>query len=95
MKLTILLVLGRFSLALVIIIGFHVLPVQGEWYVPFGSDFAIDLQRLDMPIETRLIAQEQQTHLLDLNAASIAYAEAIGPDAAHRLNRLPDDNTRK
>lgn len=21
--------------------------------------------------------------------------EAIGPDAAHRLNRLPDDNTRK
>ncbi|KAK7691088.1 hypothetical protein QCA50_006191 [Cerrena zonata] len=43
--------------------------------------------------ETILVAQEQDTHLLDLHAASIKYVEAIGPDAAHRLNRLPDDNT--
>ena len=45
--------------------------------------------------ETILIAQQQGTHLLDLHAASIKYVEAIGPDAAHRLNRSPDDNTRK
>jgi len=65
--------------------------------------------------ETILISQQQNTHLLDLHAASIKYVshrpqnavnplltyrfntqvEAIGPDAAHRLNRLPDDNTRK
>ncbi|KAL0954887.1 hypothetical protein HGRIS_003820 [Hohenbuehelia grisea] len=43
--------------------------------------------------ETILISQQQNTHLLDLHANSIAYCEAIGPDAAHRLNRLPDDNT--
>ncbi|PPQ67495.1 hypothetical protein CVT25_006036 [Psilocybe cyanescens] len=43
--------------------------------------------------ETILISQQQNTHLLDLHAASIKYVETIGPDAAHRLNRLPDDNT--
>ncbi|KAF9445467.1 carbohydrate esterase family 12 protein [Macrolepiota fuliginosa MF-IS2] len=43
--------------------------------------------------QTILIAQQQGTHLLDLHAASIQYVEAIGPDAAHRLNRLPDDDT--
>ncbi|KAG7451189.1 SGNH hydrolase [Guyanagaster necrorhizus] len=43
--------------------------------------------------ETILIAEQQGTHLLDLHEASIEYCEAIGPDAAHRLNRLPDDNT--
>lgn len=44
--------------------------------------------------ETILVSQQQNTHLLDLHAASIKYVEAIGPDAAHRLNRLPGDNTR-
>jgi len=43
--------------------------------------------------ETALIAKQQNTHLLDLHKASITYVEKIGPDAAHRLNRLPDDNT--
>ncbi|KAJ7903496.1 SGNH hydrolase [Mycena olivaceomarginata] len=43
--------------------------------------------------ETTSVAQQQQTHLLDLHAHSITYVEAIGPDAAHRLNRSPDDNT--
>lgn len=43
--------------------------------------------------EAILIARQQGTHLLDLHAASIKYVEAIGPDAAHRLNRTPDDNT--
>ncbi|KAF9030961.1 SGNH hydrolase [Hymenopellis radicata] len=43
--------------------------------------------------EAILVAQEQGTHLLDLHAASIAYCEAIGEDASHRLNRLEDDNT--
>ncbi|KAJ6576472.1 SGNH hydrolase [Mycena vulgaris] len=43
--------------------------------------------------EAILIAKQLGTHLLDLHAASIKYVEAIGPDAAHRLNRLPDDNT--
>ncbi len=45
--------------------------------------------------EAILVAQEQGTHLLDLHAASIAYCEAIGEAASHRLNRLEDDNTRK
>ncbi|KAK0204899.1 SGNH hydrolase [Desarmillaria ectypa] len=43
--------------------------------------------------ETILISEQLGTHLLDLHKASIEYCEAIGPDAAHRLNRLPDDNT--
>ncbi|KAJ7285024.1 SGNH hydrolase [Mycena rebaudengoi] len=43
--------------------------------------------------ETILIANQLKTHLLDLHAASITYCQAIGPDASHRLNRLPDDNT--
>ncbi|KAF9485200.1 SGNH hydrolase [Pholiota conissans] len=43
--------------------------------------------------ETIQISQQQKTHLLDLHAASIKYVEAIGPDAAHALNRLPDDDT--
>ncbi|CAA7267025.1 unnamed protein product [Cyclocybe aegerita] len=43
--------------------------------------------------EMILIAQQQSTHVLDLHVASIKYVEAIGPDAAHRLNRLPEDNT--
>ncbi|KAF7327847.1 Carbohydrate esterase family 12 protein [Mycena kentingensis (nom. inval.)] len=43
--------------------------------------------------ETILIAQQLGTHLLDLHASSITYCQAIGPDAAHRLNRTPDDNT--
>jgi uncharacterized phosphosugar-binding protein len=41
------------------------------------------------------VAKEQGTHVLDLHAASIKYVEALGSDAAHRLNRLPEDNTRK
>ena len=60
------------------------------------SDMCSRYAMVDCPdAETKLIAQEQDTHLLDLHAASIEYVEAIGPDAAHRLNRLPDDNTRK
>ncbi|KAJ7104131.1 SGNH hydrolase [Mycena belliarum] len=43
--------------------------------------------------ETILVAQRLGTHLLDLHAKSIAYCEEIGPDAAHRLNREPNDNT--
>ncbi|KAF8071903.1 SGNH hydrolase [Lyophyllum atratum] len=42
---------------------------------------------------TILVARQQNTHLIDLHKFSIAYVQAIGPDAAHRLNRLPDDNT--
>ncbi|KAF8604546.1 SGNH hydrolase, partial [Ceratobasidium sp. AG-I] len=43
--------------------------------------------------ETILISEQKQTHLLDLHKWSMWYVEKIGPDAAHRLNRLPDDNT--
>ncbi|KAG8729875.1 hypothetical protein FRC12_020655 [Ceratobasidium sp. 428] len=43
--------------------------------------------------ETILISQQKQTHLLDLHKWSMWYVEKVGPDAAHRLNRLPDDNT--
>ncbi|KAG6908692.1 hypothetical protein DXG01_003706 [Tephrocybe rancida] len=39
------------------------------------------------------VAKQEKTHWIDLHKASIAYVEAIGPDAAHRLNRLPEDNT--
>jgi len=41
------------------------------------------------------IAKEQQTHLLDLHKTSMEYVQAIGPDAAHRLNMSPEDNTRR
>ncbi|EJD48508.1 SGNH hydrolase [Auricularia subglabra TFB-10046 SS5] len=43
--------------------------------------------------ETLLIASQEGAHALDLHQTSIDYITAIGPDAAHRLNRLPDDNT--
>ncbi|QRV75501.1 carbohydrate esterase family 12 protein [Ceratobasidium sp. AG-Ba] len=43
--------------------------------------------------ETILISEQKQTHLIDLHKWSVWYVEKIGPDAAHRLNRLPDDNT--
>ncbi|KAH6912134.1 SGNH hydrolase [Coprinopsis sp. MPI-PUGE-AT-0042] len=43
--------------------------------------------------QTKLIAQQQGTKLLDLHANSIKYVNAIGADAAHRLNKSPDDNT--
>ncbi|KAG5724699.1 Rhamnogalacturonan acetylesterase rhgT [Termitomyces sp. T112] len=39
------------------------------------------------------VAQQQGTHYIDLHQASITYVEAIGPDAAWRLNRSPDDFT--
>ncbi|CEL55564.1 Rhamnogalacturonan acetylesterase RhgT OS=Bacillus subtilis (strain 168) GN=rhgT PE=1 SV=1 [Rhizoctonia solani AG-1 IB] len=42
---------------------------------------------------TIAISQEKKTPLLDLHKWSMWYVEKIGPDAAHRLNRLPDDNT--
>ncbi|CAE6478126.1 unnamed protein product [Rhizoctonia solani] len=42
---------------------------------------------------TIAVSEEKQTHLLDLHKWSMWYVEKIGPDAAHRLNRLPDDNT--
>ncbi|KAI3609303.1 carbohydrate esterase family 12 protein [Moniliophthora roreri] len=43
--------------------------------------------------ETKLIAKQQGTHLLDLLATSIKYCEAIGPDASHRLNLGSTDKT--
>ncbi|KAH7105308.1 SGNH hydrolase [Auriculariales sp. MPI-PUGE-AT-0066] len=43
--------------------------------------------------ETLLIAQQEGTLSIDLHADSIAYCEAIGPDACHRLNRSETDNT--
>jgi hypothetical protein len=46
-------------------------------------------------LETILISQEQHTHFLDLHKYSIEYITKIGPDAAHRLNRSPDDFTRE
>lgn len=42
---------------------------------------------------TIAVSEEKKTHLLDLHKWSMWYVEKIGPDAAHRLNRLPDDNT--
>ncbi|KAF8962790.1 SGNH hydrolase-type esterase domain-containing protein [Flammula alnicola] len=59
----------------------------------FNSNGTIDDALGPWANETILISQQQKTHLLDLHAASIKYVVAIGPDAAHRLNRLPDDNT--
>jgi len=59
----------------------------------FNSDGTISDALGPWAAQTILISQQQGTHLLDLHAASIKYVEAIGPDAAHRLNRLPDDNT--
>jgi len=43
--------------------------------------------------ETILLSKQLGTHLVDLHAASIKYVEAIGPTAAHRLNRSPADDT--
>ncbi|KAI4521098.1 SGNH hydrolase [Schizophyllum commune Loenen D] len=43
--------------------------------------------------ETIAVAEAQDAPYIDLHQASIDYVEAIGEDAAHRLNREPDDNT--
>ncbi|KAF7312251.1 hypothetical protein MIND_00238100 [Mycena indigotica] len=43
--------------------------------------------------ETILISQQLGTHLIDLHSTSITYCTKLGPDASHRLNRTPDDNT--
>jgi len=59
----------------------------------FNADGTVDDALGPWANETILISQQQKTHLLDLHQESINYVEAIGPDAAHRLNRLPDDNT--
>ncbi|KAF8919175.1 SGNH hydrolase [Mucidula mucida] len=59
----------------------------------FLDDGTIDDLLKDWADETALISQQQGTHLLDLHAASIAYCEAIGEGAAHRLNLSPSDNT--
>ncbi|KDR76260.1 hypothetical protein GALMADRAFT_139984 [Galerina marginata CBS 339.88] len=59
----------------------------------FNSNGTIQDLLAPYAAEAILISQQQKTHLLDLHAASIKYVEAIGPDAAHRLNRLPTDDT--
>ncbi|KAF5362865.1 hypothetical protein D9758_007023 [Tetrapyrgos nigripes] len=59
----------------------------------FNNDGTINDSLGPWADQTILISQQQNTHLLDLHAASITYVEAIGPDPAHRLNRTPDDNT--
>ncbi|KAI0748145.1 SGNH hydrolase [Daedaleopsis nitida] len=43
--------------------------------------------------ETIKVAHAQRLPLLDLHAQSVEYCEAIGPEASHRLNYLPTDNT--
>ncbi|KAF9267749.1 SGNH hydrolase [Marasmius fiardii PR-910] len=57
----------------------------------FHSDGSIDDILGPWANETILVSQG--THLLDLHATSIRYCEAIGPDASHRLNLSPSDNT--
>ncbi|KAG7089588.1 hypothetical protein E1B28_011255 [Marasmius oreades] len=59
----------------------------------FHSDGSIDDILGPWADETILISQQQRTHLLDLHAVSIKYCEAIGPEASHRLNLSPSDNT--
>ncbi|KAL0580973.1 hypothetical protein V5O48_001065 [Marasmius crinis-equi] len=59
----------------------------------FHSDGSIDDILEPWANETILVSQQQGTHLLDLHASSIEYVVAIGPDASHRLNLSPDDNT--
>lgn len=43
---------------------------------------------------TKSVAKKLKTHVLDLHGESLKYIEAIGPDAAARLNKSPDDFTR-
>ncbi|TRM64848.1 SGNH hydrolase-type esterase domain-containing protein [Schizophyllum amplum] len=43
--------------------------------------------------ETIAVAEAEDVSYIDLHQASIDYVEAIGEDAAHRLNREEDDNT--
>ncbi|KZV82208.1 SGNH hydrolase [Exidia glandulosa HHB12029] len=52
----------------------------------FKSDGTIDDALADWAAETIKVAKANKVALVDLHAASIAYTEAIGPDASHRLN---------
>uniref|UniRef100_A0A0W0FZJ8 Putative carbohydrate esterase family 12 protein n=1 Tax=Moniliophthora roreri TaxID=221103 RepID=A0A0W0FZJ8_MONRR len=42
---------------------------------------------------TTNMAKEQKTHYIDLHGASLKHCEAIGANAAHRLNDGPSDTT--
>lgn len=64
---------------------------MGKWYVLKAYN---EYLRTYLLSETIQVAKEQGTHFLELHDTSIKYITAIGPDAAHRLNRSPEDNTR-
>ncbi|KAF8523254.1 hypothetical protein JB92DRAFT_3265267 [Gautieria morchelliformis] len=49
---------------------------------------------LDLGEDSTAIALRKRIHTSSILMTSIAYVEAIGPDAVHRLNRLPSDNMR-
>ena len=76
-------------------IGAHPILVTSLTRRNFNADGTIQDLLKDWADQTILISEEQDTPLLDLHASSIKYCEAIGPDASHRLNLFPSDNTRK
>ncbi|KAI0803752.1 SGNH hydrolase-type esterase domain-containing protein [Xylaria sp. FL0064] len=47
----------------------------------------------DQRLSTIAAAEATNTTYLDLNQASLTYVDAIGEDAAHAYNLVPDDNT--
>lgn len=59
----------------------------------FESDHVVADSLHDQRLATIAAAEASNTTYLDLNAASIAYVDAIGEDAAHAYNLAASDNT--
>lgn len=58
-----------------------------------GSPPRINLSLANETRITREVAEENDIRWIDLNGASTAYCNAIGPEAAHGYNLVPEDNT--
>ncbi|EUC46448.1 carbohydrate esterase family 12 protein [Bipolaris oryzae ATCC 44560] len=59
----------------------------------FDSDNRVKEDLADVTAATIKVAGQTGAQLIDLNAASTKYLNAIGPDKAHTYNLTPSDNT--
>ncbi|EMD61537.1 hypothetical protein GGP41_004139 [Bipolaris sorokiniana] len=59
----------------------------------FDSDGHVKEDLADVTAATLKVASQTGAQVIDLNAASTKYLNAIGPDKAHTYNLAPSDNT--
>jgi lysophospholipase L1-like esterase len=59
----------------------------------FDSSGHVVMNLADVTAATKKAAEQTGAHIIDLNAASTKYLNAIGEDRAHTYNLVPSDNT--